>query len=83
MIIKVTQENIDKGIPCSACNCAVSLGAREAIPNNKSVGASGRNLFINGRSFLLPSHVIKFIFDFDRKLPVEPMEFEINYEQKS
>lgn len=84
MLIKVTQEHIDKGTPtCS--NCPVALAIKEHIDCNIAL--------VVGPTFISMRHITRqncywegdtpevaaaFICNFDGKQPVEPFEFELD-----
>lgn len=78
-IIIVTQDDIDNGADCSACNCPIAR-AIQRIPGCE--GALIRSKFWQKASgepaHPLPSEAVEFISDFDDHRQVLPFEFEID-----
>lgn len=76
MIVKVTQEHIDKGRKSSCVSCPVALAFEEAgklaFVGVEAVRPLGG--FIEAR---LPVEATRFIRAFDRDEQVTPFEFEV------
>jgi hypothetical protein len=88
MKVSITTEDIKKGIPTNFFSCPVALAVSRAT--KKSIGVawgskdeidplfypmfckSGKWTFV-----YLPVEVLNWINDFDRKMPVEPIDFEV------
>ena len=84
VLVKVTQEHIDKGCIRQSSNCPIALAIREAIDNTKdcSVGNLHYSIWEKdvssfGRLIELPCEVIIWIDDYDHHKKVKPFEFEI------
>ena len=76
MIIRVTQEHIDKGIRGSCTKCPIALALIDAGLDNPSVGVyymrgGGRHLFG------CPQIIKNFMTLFDNGAYAAPFEFEI------
>ncbi len=69
IIAKVTQADIDKGVPRDMHKCPVSLAVQRAL-GGKYVGQQAQ---------LRPLHEIamKFMREFDAGMKVEPVEFPV------
>jgi len=85
MIIKVTQDDIDKGEVSSHCNCPISRAIKRHT-GLLNIATGGRtvtyNKFVNQSSiimgsFTLPLAAREFIERFDSDESVVPFEFEI------
>jgi hypothetical protein len=76
LLIKITQDNIDKGVRTSPCRCPMALGIKESIGAYKvCVGAEEAD--INGKFDIpLPQIARDFIRKYDCREQVEPFEFE-------
>lgn len=77
MLIKVTQEDINKGKKHNCNECPVALAIKRII-NDKYIKTHKANLSIDSVWYPLPSIVVKFISDFDKGIMVKPFEFELN-----
>lgn len=73
--IEVSREDIQRGIPKSACYCPIALALKRAFPNSH-IKVTG-TLFIDGRRFSLPAICNTFMGAFDTNKAVEPFEFEL------
>lgn len=92
VIINVTQEHIDQGLPTSPWYCPIALATKRAIkntdPNLSSVAVVGSKKiylhYYNGKSIIAftASNLIEFIRDFDNGRPVKPFDFEIDFETR-
>jgi hypothetical protein len=78
VIINVTQEDIDKGIPKECGKCPVALAIKRA-GNFEFVSVDGCEIYIDGSDFACPNEVDFFIRDFDTGGPsaVFPFSFEL------
>lgn len=84
MIIKVTQEDIDKGMPISASFCPVALACKRVFNKDCSVTrGTGLTVYMGEENYTwkrykhLPYSVKSFINNFDHQFGVEPFEFEL------
>lgn len=80
MKIEVTQEDIDTGIPGSACGCPVALAFRRLGFHFADVAARSCFLAVgltDGRVYSLPSIAADFISNFDTGREVKPLSFEL------
>jgi hypothetical protein len=86
VLIKVTQQHIERGEANHCCECPVALAAAEAFPHAEKAGRNGVVvtgygilLALAGRELLLslPEEVADFIAAFDYGQPVEPFEFTV------
>jgi hypothetical protein len=89
MLINVTQEHINNGIPTKCGLCPVALAINDVL-NNTYYHAYvyhneidiANNSFAVKQSFDLPESVKLFINKFDKNLPVEPFKFELDIDPK-
>ena len=93
MKIQVKQDHIDRGKREHCQKCPIALAISEAFPGTQvSVFARIRNTIIDDGDFvyrayvridaigrILPDSVSQFIDDFDFLRPVQPFEFDLNY----
>ena len=84
MKIRITDEDIEQGVPCSPSRCPVARAIR------RDTGSAASNLTVNGATIWIgnvyyrtPSSAFDFIFDFDHGDPVAPFEFELGLPLKS
>jgi len=89
MIINVTQQHIDKGIPRSACECPVALAINEAIGNGySSVSPIAIYIWPNNvfgedeKRYTTPIEVAYFIHWFDANGHPTPKPFSFELEIK-
>lgn len=75
MKITVTAEDIEKGKPAAAEQCALALACRRAGLVNASVDNDTIDFWLG--SAQLPASAQLFIEMFDGGLEVEPFEFEL------
>jgi hypothetical protein len=85
MIVKVTQEHIDKGKRIDCYHCPVALALLDVFKvKTVNVGAFDLRigLFPDNLIFTVPtpSLVERFIYRFDEGRSVEPFEFELSLE---
>jgi hypothetical protein len=86
--LKITQEHIDKGqLTCTHCPIALSL--KDMGYNFPWIEEWGiyiypdtKYTFADYRNVELPDEVIDWIRDFDMSLPVTPVEFELELEER-
>lgn len=78
MKIKVEQHHIDRGIRHAANLCPVALAIEEEL----SLSCRAYSIIEIGLKYhtITPIEVLSFMRRFDCGLPVEPFEFEIDYE---
>lgn len=83
MIIKVTQEDIDKGIQKDCEQCPIARAMRRAFGCNVQITSI---IYRKNDGILaygphgMPDIVTSFIRDFDSSLKVTPFEFEVDDE---
>lgn len=88
MKVKVTEQDIKRGVPRDPCRCMIALACRRAFPEATSVLVGGVQVTVrpapepgqvwaNSMDYILPVSVITAINDFDNGLKVEPFEFEL------
>jgi hypothetical protein len=89
MKIKVSEDNISRGIICSPYFCPIALAIKEALPGvDAHVGGEIELTFEHGDGSLIPytfnapREVQKFIHLFDTKGDVESFEFELDVPQR-
>lgn len=82
MLIQVTQEHIDKGVPCIPDRCPISLAVKPHFPDLKVlVGSLSYSIGeYNGR-FIDSVH--SRIVQYDLGHGMEPFELEIDYVDQS
>ena len=81
MKIRVTRGHIDRGVRQSCWFCPVALAVREALgPGFTRVEVGSNRITVNGESWRTTDRVSDFVWDFDRALPVEPFEFDLEVE---
>jgi hypothetical protein len=82
--IKVTQEDIDKGVIKACEACPISLALHRAFPKSAFVSVLEDHVYfiVDGRDIglTLPSLVTEFIKAFDKSEKVEPFSFTINHD---
>lgn len=79
MLIKVTQEDIDSGLPCVGSLCPIANAIEREVNLFTSVGDD--RIYIGDDSVETPVVCRDFIWRFDNWENVEPFEFEIDYER--
>jgi hypothetical protein len=67
--VVVTQDHINRGIPCSFTECPIALATQGRV--------TADYIEINSQRYELPAKALKFIRYFDGGQPVAPMEFEL------
>jgi hypothetical protein len=85
MIINVTKDDIEKGIPKNAVFCPVALALHRVFPD-ADVSVSGTLIIVNNSGKLnllysISNDVHYFITNFDKGKHVEPFSFEFPSEQ--
>lgn len=79
MLITITQEDIDNGIPNEADSCPVARAIRRATGQPVRVGDC--TIVINREFIYQPPTVRQFVYDFDDgAYTVNPFSFELDYE---
>ena len=78
MLIKVTQDDIDKGIAHQHASCPVARACRRQIDGmfSASVICTGIYDLGTGSKYYLPNNAITFLDKFDAGKRVRPFEFE-------
>jgi len=76
MIIKVTEDDIKKGVRGSACGCPIALAIKRAADAD-IVSVYKAECYFKGEIFELPPEAQYFIRVFDKSLVVSPMEFTL------
>jgi hypothetical protein len=83
MLIKITQQDIDRGDPGNALSCPIALAIKRDFPGEKVKVASSRIeigdvvLVLNVNSSSIK--VYDFIEAFDMGLPVAPFEVDLKF----
>lgn len=75
MVIKVTQADIDSGIPRSGCTCPIALAVKRTHPDLTLIGVSPHSIASTCEIYVLPAVARNFIYDFDAERQVEPFTF--------
>ena len=78
MKITVTQDHINKGYRFNTDRCPIALAVREKFPN-ATVSVTNQDIHVKKwflRRYNLPKEAIHFVYDFDNRLSVQPIEFE-------
>jgi hypothetical protein len=86
MLVQVTQDDIDAGLPCVSNHCPVALALNRATGCEWDVQGNGccgiRMKAKNYFSLNAPNDVAYFVEEFDDGLPVEPFEFELDWSKE-
>lgn len=79
MIIKVEQEDIDKGVKRDVEACAIARALRRKTHKKVSVGTFLARVYQNRKvtRYHLPDEAVSFISRFDAGQPVQPITFEM------
>jgi hypothetical protein len=77
MIIKVTEEHISRGKCHDAQRCAVALAIHDAVDSPYVAVGTRMITCVGYHHAVIPTDVKAWISRFDRALPVEPFEFEL------
>ena len=81
--VNVTRQNLDEGRPGDACACPVVLAVSDAFPDAEDVTVGDKYISMyhagQSRLLLMPADVPVLIGAIDRKRPVEPFSFELDY----
>ena len=81
-IVKVTNQDIQKGIPRAPCQCPIALATNRAF-NCDGSSMTMLTLFVGELwAFgpgVLPDEVVEFRKRFDGKMTVEPFEFVLEH----
>ena len=78
MRIEVTQEDIARGLPRAVDACPVALAVKRAFLLSRTSVGSTAFTGPGGRRFALPAEATEFIRAFDKKLPVQPIAFDVD-----
>lgn len=83
--VRVTQEDIDAGVPSDGCNCPIALAIGRVLPNGYcvDVGVTTVAVFHSERKLdyvevALPYEAHAAILDFDFSDFMEPFEFDLS-----
>lgn len=76
MLIMVTQQHIDDGVPSKPQNCPVANALKEHFPGC-TVKVIHSICFISNQLYHLPSEVPEKIYQFDQTKEMTPFEFEL------
>jgi hypothetical protein len=78
MKVKITEQHVQKGQRCESNFCPIALALKERF-DDPSVGSHGGSILQQGRRsfFMLDPKGRKFVADFDKGLPVEPCELNL------
>lgn len=88
MKVKVTEQDIQRGIQHDPRHCMVARACRRTFPGATSVLVGGvlatirpapqpGEAWVNSTDYILPPAVIEAMCDFDNGRKVEPFEFEL------
>lgn len=80
MIIKVTEDDIKKGRPRSACLCPIALAIQRETNTINSVYVGAHYVSTDYKSYILPFEAQEAIRKFDDIGEMEPFEFELKYD---
>lgn len=78
MLVKVCQENINKGERGSSLRCPIALALKETVLREWVVGSAYVTDYTSKKKYYLPDEARVFIAAFDKKEKVEPIEFEMD-----
>lgn len=80
-IIRVTQSDIQNGIPCIDDLCPVAQALARCFPRSK-ISVTKERILINRKRVVVPNRVKEFLYHFDRvaaiKQKAKPFSFAIN-----
>ena len=89
MTITITQDHINRGVPCDGGSCPIALALFDVYPHATtiSVGLDYAVVREDGiaRKFILTDEAEAFMASFDYREPVSPMSFDpeiVAYEDK-
>ena len=80
MLIKVTQEHIDRGIKGSAYHCPIALACGDFGMTKPGVGTHyvhPNSTWGGGTYYILPPIARRLLLEFDVGQPVAPFEFDL------
>ena len=77
--VKVTREDIEAGVKCSAYENPVALAIKRCceIGDYINLLVPGTHALIDDERVSIPDYIAKWLDDFDLGLPVQPLEFTI------
>lgn len=81
MLIKVTQDHINRGVRCRAGDCPINLSIMEQTGYEANTLGNDVVLYINKEDFVyvrLDNLARVFISHFDGGKPVSPIEFDLD-----
>lgn len=78
--VTVTAEDIANGRPCEPCLCPLAIAIERATGRAVNVETDEVGIIGTPLAACLPDAAQAFIARFDGVLPVEPFEFEIEWE---
>jgi hypothetical protein len=75
--VKITQDDIDKGIPKQCCECPVAIALKRMYPHTFFVNVNFFHVNLYNRAsvqeFTMCEDMFKFTVEFDNGQPVVPM----------
>lgn len=75
-VIKVTAEHISRGFKQDSESCPIAMAARDSFLSREVF--VGRSIMcVDGYTYDMPPEASRFVRSFDKGLPVEPFEFEV------
>lgn len=85
--IEVTQEDIDKGLPCDPCECPIAIATHRALELDEEdsglIAVEEDYIDLLGLQYDLPDEALRFVRTFDRYWSDEEMTLkEYNEEVK-
>lgn len=82
--VKVTKKLIENGEQCDPVLCPVARAIKKKLPKYKEITVGPKKVYITKNEIVkyrakLPIEAAQFINHFDRGLEVEPIEFELEF----
>ena len=75
VLIKVTEEDIKKGIALRCMNCPIALAVNRSLVFSEKVSVGSRFCHTDKESIPLSRSARRFIRRFDKQKPVKPFNF--------
>ena len=75
--IKVTREDISKGMPLESDACPISLAIKRTM-KVKRVDVSAYEITVGSTKMSIPRSAKRFMLDFDDGRPVKPFSFQLS-----
>lgn len=76
MKIRVTPEDIARGVPDHVTACPVAFAVQRAFDGETAI-VTDTDIEVGGFTYETPEEVAQFIYDFDSEEGVEPFAFEL------